>query len=697
MLKLDITMTMSIQGLEGENGRQAPQVNPLPTSAWGSDAYDPHSIETLANQLYSAVPGSHSGANQVHQAKSVGETTTTMPHETSTQAPAVTIPSSPAVPAAPATPATGTEIPAGQGVTGITPTSADPLGQIIQQLHAQMYVGNLDSAMKQAIAGLSTPTQPAIGGLSTPNQSAIGGLSTPSQPAIGGLSAPTQPAMSGLSTPSQPAIGGLSTPNQEAVAQPKVATVPSSTFSQEALNGIAQQMLQSVPQLFGDPTQKSAVTTPGLTEAPGTTADQSNFYFISTPQVEKQGLKSDTPFDVHIVRQDFPILHQKVNGKPLIWLDNAATTQKPQSVIDSISRFYERDNSNIHRAAHTLAARATDAYEAARETVQRFLGASSKTEIIFARGTTEAINLVAKTYGRQQIRKDDEIILSTLEHHANIVPWQMLAQETGAILKVIPVNQSGEVILEEYARLLGPRTRIVAVTHVSNALGTILPVQEITHMAHRHGAIVLIDGAQGIPHLSVNVQALDCDFYTFSGHKLFGPTGIGVLYGKQELLETMPPWQGGGSMIRHVTFEHTVYEDPPAKFEAGTPNIADAVGLGAAIDYITRLGMVNLERYEQQLTEYATERLLEIPGLRLIGTAAHKVGVLSFVFDDIPPETVGKRLDQEGIAVRAGHHCAQPTMQRYNVIGTVRPSLAFYNTYEEIDTLVEVLRNLRYR
>ncbi|HEY9753290.1 MAG TPA: cysteine desulfurase [Coleofasciculaceae cyanobacterium] len=409
------------------------------------------------------------------------------------------------------------------------------------------------------------------------------------------------------------------------------------------------------------------------------------------------GLESDALFDIQVIRQDFPILQQQVHGKPLIWLDNAATTQKPQRVIDAVSRFYERDNSNIHRGAHTLAARATDAYEAARETVQRFLGAGSASEIVFLRGTTEAINLVAQTYGRQQIRMGDEIILSTLEHHANIVPWQMLAQETGAMLKVMPVTDSGEIMLEEYARLLGPRTRIVAVTHVSNALGTILPVREITEMAHRHGARVLIDGAQGVPHLPVNVQALDCDFYTFSGHKLFGPTGIGVLYGKRELLQAMPPWQGGGSMIRHVTFEHTTYADPPAKFEAGTPNIADAIGLGAAIDYITKLGMVNLEQYERKLTEYATQRLIQIPGLRLIGTAPHKVGVLSFVFDDLSPEDVGKRLDQEGIAVRAGHHCAQPTMQRYGITGTVRPSLAFYNTCEEIDMLVDVLRTLRYR
>ena len=506
-----------------------------------------------------------------------------------------------------------------------------------------------------------------------------------------------------------------------AANQVNQATKEEKPAETDALSAIAQQLYAQMSSGSLDPAMQqaivgltSAVFAPdlppeflGKTSSPNSETsketsetDSPNFYFLSPTvgeNTENLGLKSDAPFDVQVIRQDFPILHQKVNGRTLIWFDNAATTQKPQSVIDSVSRFYERDNSNIHRGAHTLAARATDAYEAARETVQRFLGAGSASEIVFARGTTEAINLVAQTYGRKYIRQGDEIILSTLEHHANIVPWQMLAQETGAILRVIPVNDAGEVLLEEYARLLGPRTRFVAVTQVSNALGTILPVREITEMAHRHNAHVLIDGAQGVPHLPVNVQALDCDFYTFSGHKLFAPTGIGVLYGKREILEAMPPWQGGGSMIRHVTFEHTTYEEPPAKFEAGTPNIADAVGLGAAIDYLNCLGLVNIEEYERQLTAYATERLSQIPGLHLIGTSPHKVGVLSFLLDDLPPEEVGKRLDREGIAVRAGHHCAQPTMQRYGITGTVRPSLAFYNTRSEIETLAEVLRTMRFR
>ena len=502
----------------------------------------------------------------------------------------------------------------------------------------------------------------------------------------------------------------LQPPLKEAFAQleslPKA--IPNDAVKVEALNEMAQQLYAQIPAI--SPIENPGIPTPPrptsifpLSEADLQTAfadinsPQPSFYFLSPTAVENVRLESGEPFDVYAIRKDFPILQQRVHGKPLIWMDNGATTQKPQSVIDAISLFYQRDNSNIHRGAHTLAARATDAYEAAREKVQRFLGASSASEIIFLRGTTEAINLVAQTYGRKHIRAGDEIILSTLEHHANIVPWQMLAQETGAMIKVIPITDKGEILLEEYARLLGPRTRIVGITEVSNALGTVVPVREMTAMAHRHNAIVVVDGAQAVSHFPVNVQEIGCDFYAFSGHKLFAPTGIGVLYGKQQILEEIPPWQGGGSMIRSVSFEKTIYSDPPAKFEAGTPNIADAVGLGAAIDYITRLGMHNIERYEQTLTEYGMQRLAEIPGLHLIGTAPHKVGVLSFILDDIAIEEVGKRLDAEGIAVRAGHHCAQPTMQRFGLTGTVRPSLAFYNTREEIDTLVQALQTMRFR
>jgi cysteine desulfurase/selenocysteine lyase len=403
------------------------------------------------------------------------------------------------------------------------------------------------------------------------------------------------------------------------------------------------------------------------------------------------------PLDVQAVRQDFPILHQRVHGRPLVWLDNAATTQKPQSVIDTLSHFYEQDNSNIHRGAHTLASRATEAFERARDKVRDFLGASSSKEIVFVRGTTEAINLVAQTWGRKFLQPGDEIILSTLEHHANIVPWQLILKETGARLRIIPVNDRGEIILEEYQSLLGPRTKLVALAHASNSLGTLLPVAEMTQMAKRYGARVLIDGAQTVAHVPVNVQQLGSDFYVFSGHKIFGPTGIGVLQAREELLEIMPPWQGGGSMIKNVTFEETTFAEPPAKFEAGTPNIADAVGLGAALDYVNQFGLPNIAKYEHELLGYATEQLSRINGLRLIGTARDKVGVISFILKDRKTEEVGRMLDLEGIAVRAGHHCSQPSLRRFGVEATVRPSLAFYNTVEEIDRLADAIRRIQRR
>jgi cysteine desulfurase/selenocysteine lyase len=421
------------------------------------------------------------------------------------------------------------------------------------------------------------------------------------------------------------------------------------------------------------------------------------FYFLD-PAADKpvtatpQG--AHPPFDVHAVRRDFPILHERINGKPLIWFDNAATTHKPRAVIDRLAYFYEHENSNIHRAAHDLAARATDAYEGARDKVARFLGASSPEEIIFVRGATEGINLVAKTWGWQNVGEGDEIIVSHLEHHANIVPWQQLAAAKGAKLRVIPVDDSGQVLLDEYGKLLNARTRIVAVTQVSNALGTVVPVKEIVAMAHRAGARALVDGAQSVSHMRVNVQDIDADFFVFSGHKVFAPTGIGAVYGKREVLEDMPPWQGGGNMIADVTFEKTIYHGPPTRFEAGTGNIADAVGLGAAIDYVERIGMENIARYEHDLLVYATRGLLTVPGLKLIGTAQDKASVLSFVLNGYTTEEVGKALNEEGIAVRSGHHCAQPILRRFGVEATVRPSLAFYNTCEEVDTLVAVLQRL---
>ena len=401
------------------------------------------------------------------------------------------------------------------------------------------------------------------------------------------------------------------------------------------------------------------------------------------------------PLDVLQIRRDFPILQERVNGRPLIWLDNAATTQKPQSVIDRLKYFYEHENSNIHRAAHELAARATDAYEQAREKVRGFLNASSAKEIVFVRGATEAINLVAQSWGRQNIGPDDEIVITWLEHHANIVPWQQLCSEKGARLRVAPVSDRGEVILEEYEKLLSPRTRIVSFSQVSNALGTITPAREMVEMAHRHGARVLVDGAQSVSHMRTDVQALDCDFYVFSGHKVFGPTGIGVVYGKLDVLNNMPPWQGGGNMIVDVTFEKTVYHAAPARFEAGTGNIADAVGLGAALDYVEEVGIESIAAYEHELLNYATAGLLSVPGLKLIGTAREKAGVLSFVLDELRTEDVGVALNQEGIAVRAGHHCAQPILRRFGVETTVRPSLALYNTYEDVDALVAALLRIQ--
>ncbi|CCD02087.1 putative cysteine desulfurase (plasmid) [Azospirillum baldaniorum] len=401
-------------------------------------------------------------------------------------------------------------------------------------------------------------------------------------------------------------------------------------------------------------------------------------------------------FDPRAARRDFPILNQTVHGKPLIWLDNAATTQKPQAVIDRLARFYAEENSNIHRAAHALAARATDAYEEAREKARRFVGAADTDEIVFVRGATEAINLVAKAWGRQHIREGDEIVVTWLEHHANIVPWQQLCAETGARLRVVPVDEDGQIRLDEYARLLNPRTRLVSLTLVSNALGTVTPAAEMVAMARSAGAVTLVDGAQAVSHMPVNMQALGCDFFVLSGHKMFGPTGIGLLYGRREVLEGMQPWQGGGNMIADVTFEKTVYQPAPMRFEAGTGNIADAVGLGAAIDYLDRIGMPVIAAYEHSLLEYATAGLSTVPGLRLIGTAREKAGVLSFVLDGCRTEEVGRALDREGIAVRSGHHCAQPILRRFGVESTVRPSLAFYNTCEDLDALTAALHRIRH-
>jgi cysteine desulfurase/selenocysteine lyase len=421
------------------------------------------------------------------------------------------------------------------------------------------------------------------------------------------------------------------------------------------------------------------------------------FYFIEESVGQAQPLPEQaarTSFDVAAVRRDFPILTELVNGRQLVWLDNAATTQKPRAVIDRISSFYAHENSNVHRAAHALAARATDAFEAARQKVADFLGAPSASNVVFTRGTTEAINLVAQAWGAAHVGPGDEIVLSHLEHHANIVPWRQLADRVGARLRVAPVGDDGQLDLAAYAALLNDRTRLVSVAHVSNVVGTVVPVQEVIAAAHRAGACVLIDGAQAVAHMPVNVSALDVDFYAFSGHKVFGPTGIGALYAKPEVLHELPPWQGGGNMIKDVTFERTLYEVPPRRFEAGTGNIADAVGLGAALDYVSSLGLPNVARYEHGLMQYATEQIQSVPGLRLVGTAPEKASVLTFVLAGYSPDEVSSALDDCGIAVRAGHHCAQPILRRYGLEAAVRPSLALYNTRAEVDLLVGALQRL---
>jgi cysteine desulfurase / selenocysteine lyase len=400
-------------------------------------------------------------------------------------------------------------------------------------------------------------------------------------------------------------------------------------------------------------------------------------------------------FDVERIRADFPILHQRARGQQLVYLDNAATSQKPQAVIDAVARYYERDNANIHRGVHYLSEKATAEYETARKVAQSFIHAREAREIIFVRSTTEGVNLVAQTYGRQHLNAGDEVLITALEHHSNIVPWQLLCEEKQAKLQVAGINEEGELLLDEFERLLSPRTKIVALAHVSNALGTINPLTEVIKMAHAHSIPVLVDGAQAVPRLPVNVQELDADFYAFSGHKTYGPTGIGILYGKAALLEAMPPYQGGGDMISSVTFEKTMYNKIPHKFEAGTPDMSGAVGLRVALEYLNRLGMENIAEYEHELLNYATEKVCAIPGVRLIGTAKEKAGVLSFIMEGVHPHDIGTILDQQGIAIRTGHHCAQPVMQRFGIDATARASFGLYNTKEEVDALVQGIYKVR--
>ncbi|MBN3842855.1 family 2A encapsulin nanocompartment cargo protein cysteine desulfurase, partial [Burkholderia sp. Ac-20349] len=512
----------------------------------------------------------------------------------------------------------------------------------------------------------------------------------------------------------EPRVGGaaLGVPPVSAPAPERAAKASPYYFTDGSLQGwqatpqdiVVPSSGLASPEAFGlpgdDALRELLAVHRDVPQSRASGADVPRYFIDDAHAAEPQGplhRGAHPPFDVNAIRRDFPILQERVNGKPLVWFDNAATTHKPQAVIDRLAHFYAHENSNIHRAAHALAGRATDAYEQARDTVRRFIGASSSDEIVFVRGTTEAINLIAKTWGVQNVGEGDEIVVSHLEHHANIVPWQQLAALKGAKLRVIPVDDSGQVLLDEYRKLLNDRTRIVSVTQVSNALGTVVPVQEIVELAHRAGAKALVDGAQSISHMRVDVQALDADFFVFSGHKIYGPTGIGVVYGKRAILDDMPPWQGGGNMIADVTFERTVFQPPPNRFEAGTGNIADAVGLGAALDYVSRVGIENIARYEHDLLAYATSVLAPVPGVRLVGTARDKASVLSFVLKGYETEEVGRALNEEGIAVRSGHHCAQPILRRFGLEATVRPSLAFYNTCDEVDALVSVVRRLATR
>lgn len=522
----------------------------------------------------------------------------------------------------------------------------------------------------------------------------------------------TQPAPRGNAVSPIAPIGGL-----EAFAIPTglVPTVPgvlagpptapptsTSPPSLRSPQGTSSPSLRSPQIRASAPTWPGTVPTVpelGWSQAPAVSADAADYYFLQPAEPVAAEPVPALPdaheiFDVNAIRADFPILRETVNGKPLIWFDNAATTQKPQSVIDRLAYFYTHENSNIHRAAHELAARATDAYEDAREAVRRFIGAAKAEEIIFVRGTTEAINLAAYAWGGKHLGPGDEIVITHLEHHANIVPWQLISQQTGAILKVAPVDDAGNLLLSEFEDLLGPRTKLVAATQVSNALGTVTPVKTIVELGHRYGARVLIDGAQSVPHIPIDVTETGADFFAFSGHKIYGPTGIGALYGREDVLAETPPWQGGGNMIADVTLERSLYQGPPTKFEAGTGNIADAVGLGEALRYVERVGIERMAAHEHALLEYATPRLADIPGVRLVGTADEKASVLSFVLAGHDPLEVGKALNAEGIAVRAGHHCAQPILRRLGLEATVRPSFAFYNTFDEIDVFLDAVRRI---
>lgn len=631
---------------------------------------DVETLSKLANQFFSALPSGVPGTNGLPSGLS---------HLSAAQA---------HQPKVPGIPADGS-VPTGSPDFGFSPglvpsaTSALPIAAAATVGTPLPETPAISPSIPRSLPVTPAPTVPPHLTGDVPLGASAHGVG---QPSAQGVSSAAVPASSSLTNPLASSHGqNYSLP----VVNPTDFGLPTDAELKALLSPRSPGAALSAPPSSGGPAyyflEHAGFKQPAGLNVPGLSPE---------PMVAQPSLGVSNGFDVNLVRQDFPIFKERVNGRPLIWLDNAATTQKPQSVIDRISYFYEHENSNIHRAAHELAARATDAYEGARETTRQFLNARSVNEIVFVRGTTEAINLVAKSWGRANIKQGDEIIVSHLEHHANIVPWQQLCAFTGAKLRVIPVDDDGQILLDEYAKLLNPRTKLVSFTQVSNALGTITPAKQMVAMAHSAGARVLVDGAQSVSHMRSDVIDLECDWFVFSGHKIFGPTGIGALYGKEALLNETPPWQGGGNMIKDVTFEHTEYHDAPGRFEAGTGNIADAVGLGAALEYVMRLGIDAIGAYEHQLLVYATRLLKDVPGLRLIGTAANKASVMSFTLQSYKTEEVGAALNKEGIAVRSGHHCAQPILRRFGLEATVRPSLAFYNTTGEVDTLVNTLHRL---
>lgn len=640
---------------------------------------DTGALAQLATALFRSLPGSATPQPPSTAAFGAQPPTTWAPGGSPLASPAGLAPNIP-----------GTPIPQGQipgtNLLPSAPGTVLALGHRAEALRPHAVAGN--GVPDQAFAALPA-YEPRLGHATDGVPQATAADAATLRPATDGAvpqAGSTAAPHAGLDALSQQAVAALGN-SGPASGTPFVPGIPAGLLAAPATPaaGLPGSSHAAAPQFyFVDAVQlPSGFVTPAKAHPHGEQA--------STPQAQAD---RHPGFDVQAVRRDFPILTERIHGKPLVWLDNAATTHKPRQVIERIAHFYAHENSNIHRAAHTLAARATDAYEHAREVVRRFIHAPDVNEVIFVRGTTEAINLVAKAWGGQNVGEGDEIIVSHLEHHANIVPWQQLAQAKGAKLRVIPVDDQGQIRLDAYEKLLNDRTKIVAIGHVSNVLGTVVPVKEVVARARARGITTLVDGAQSIAHTPVDVQDIGADFFVFSGHKIFAPTGIGVLWGRRAVLEAMPPWQGGGNMIADVTFEKTVFQPLPNTFEAGTGNIADAVGLGAALEYVERIGIAAISRYEHALVDYGMQQLATIPGLRLIGTVPGKASVLSFTLEGYTTDEVGKALNAEGIAVRTGHHCAQPILRRFGVETAVRPSLAFYNTFEEVDLLVREVRKL---